>query len=86
MVSYTMPSGTSSDTKPNRRELEHSETQTKVYQYTFGLYSRGSFAFLKMMNEEERVAKCAFFPYLTRVPPLIINENLSKLLNLSSHL
>lgn len=83
MVSYTMPSGTSSDTKPNRRELEHSETQTKVYQYTFGLYSRGSFAFLKMMNEEERVAKCAF---LTRVPPLIINENLSKLLNLSSHL
>ena len=83
MVSYTMPSGTSSDTKPNRRELEHSETQTKVYQYTFGLYSRGSYAFLKMMNEEERVAKCAF---LTRVPPLIINENLSKLLNLSSHL
>ena len=83
MVSYTMPSGTSSDTKPNRRELEHSETQTKVYQYTFGLYSSGSFAFLKMMNEEERVAKCAF---LTRVPPLIINENLSKLLNLSSHL
>ena len=89
MVPHTMLSGTSSDTKPNRHELEHSETQSQslpIYVWLLYLYSKSSFAFLKMMKEEKRVAKCAFFLYLTRVPPLIIKENLSKLLNLSSHL
>lgn len=63
MVSYIMLSGTSSDTKPNSHELEHSEIQSQslpIHIWLIYLYSRGSFAFLKMVKEEKRVAKCAF--------------------------
>lgn len=64
MVAHTMLSGTRSDTKPNRHELEHSETQSQslpIYVWLIYLYSRSSFAFLKMMKEEKRVANVLSF-------------------------